>query len=145
MPHHHKLKRRDDGSVNLTPMIDVVFQLIIFFIVTIQLEKEENEDIILEKAPAAAVIDDMPKTALEIEVDRRGWVSIHGAEVSDRALLGIVKRRYRQYGEFPIVIRGDKDAKHVAIRRVMDICTQAGLWQISFSAIKEEKVKKKPR
>ena len=38
-------------AVDLTPMIDVVFQLIIFFIVTMQAQKEENKDIILEPAP----------------------------------------------------------------------------------------------
>ena len=123
----------------MTPMIDVVFQLIIFFIVTINLEQNYNEDIILEDAPHAQTIktqDQDPKTLI-IEVDKRGWISLHGAVVDKQMLANLVRRRYISIGEFPVLIRGDYRTRHRDIRSVMDICSSSGIWKITFAAIKE--------
>ncbi len=130
-------------EIDMTPMIDVVFQLIIFFIVTINLEQNYNKDILLEDAPHARIIntqDEDPRTLI-IEVDKRGWISLHGAVVNKTQLAQIVRRRFNAMGEYPVLIRGDKRTKHRDIRGVMDTCSGAGLWKITFAAIKEHKVK----
>ena len=124
--------------MDMTPMIDVVFQLIIFFIVVIVLQQEYNEEIELEQAPHGPVINDSHPTTLVIEVDKRGWVSIHNAPLRWAVLRRIVRDRYNRYGEFPVLIRGDKETRHEAIRRVMDVCTEENIWRINFVAVKEE-------
>lgn len=132
-------KKNMDGVIDMTPMIDIVFQLIIFFIVAITLQKEFNPDIRLPNAPDSPIIEgDNPKTFI-VEVDRRGWITIHGAVLSKSKLRQIVRRRYNRYGEFPVLIRGDWRTKHRDIRAVMDICSEENIWRVSFVAIQEKK------
>lgn len=126
------------AELDMTPMIDVVFQLIIFFIVTINLEQVYKEDIILEEGRHAPLVKEEPMTMV-IEVDRHGWLSMHGAQVSPPQLKSIVRRRYNYMGEFPVLIRADYRTKHADVRTVMDICSEIGLWRLSFAAIKEHK------
>ena len=133
-------KSQTEGSeIDMTPMIDVVFQLIIFFIVTIVMSQELNEDIILEDAKAGPPITDKnPRTTI-IEIDRRGWLSMHGAQLTRAQLWNMLKNKYERHGEFPVLIRGDLRAKHKDIRAVMDMCSGIGVWRINFAAIKEKK------
>jgi biopolymer transport protein ExbD len=125
-------------ETDMTPMIDVVFQLIIFFIVTINLEQKYNEDIKLEDAPNAPLVKEEPMQMV-IEVDEHGWISMHGAQVKPAQLKAIIQRRFNYMSEFPVLIRADYRTKHRDVRAVMDICSEVGLWKISFAAIKEHK------
>ncbi len=139
-----KRKRSGGSDVDMTPMIDVVFQLIIFFIVTIKLDQEINEDIKLWDTPNAAPVEDVPPNTTIIEVDQHGWISMHGAQLKPSQLLSILQAKKRRQGsDFPIVIRGDYRAQHKDIRRVMDMCTRIGIWRISFMAVQERKQKRR--
>jgi biopolymer transport protein ExbD len=123
----------------MTPMIDVVFQMIIFFIVTIKMEEHKNEDIELEDAHESPTYDgDNPQT-LVVEVDQRGWLSINGAQATKSQIKHIIRQRYNRLGTFPVMIRADRRTKHKDVRKVMDICTDVGLWRIDFAATKEHK------
>ena len=129
-------------EMDMTPMIDVVFQLIIFFVVTLKMNQDKNEDIVLEdgKHGVTVTADSMPPTTLEIELDRRGRISIHNATLSESLLRDILRNRVSKYGnEFPIMIRADRRVLHEKVRRVMDICTASGVWKLSFVAIQEHK------
>jgi len=122
----------------MTPMIDVVFQLIIFFIVTVRLEKDQiNKSIELAQSPHGPAIEQKPPVV--VEVDSRGRIFIGG--------------RYYRYSEFKFIIRstvarvgtsvpgfsrGDKDTAHMYIRRVMDVCTAQGLYKVQFAAMKQK-------
>ena len=124
-------------ELDMTPMIDVVFQLIIFFIVTIKMDEHKNEDIVLEDARQSPVYKgDDPRT-LVIEVDKRGWISMHGAQLTNTQLKRIIKGRFNKLGPFPIMIKADKRTLHKDVRNVMDICTEVGLWRIDFAAVKD--------
>lgn len=137
-------KKSPAADIDMTPMIDVVFQLIIFFIVTIKLDQEINEDIELWKTPHAPPIEkDMPGTTI-IEVDQRGWISMHGAQLKRKQLYNMLRNKKDRFGgDFPVIIRGDHRTRHKDIRAVMDMCTGIGIWRISFMAIKEEKQKRR--
>ena len=131
--------RSEGCKTDMTPMIDVVFQLIIFFIVTIKMDQDKNPDI--ELAPSVhgpAIEDEDPRTMI-VEVSQNGWISIHGAQLTRPKFRQIMAARYRRYGQFPVLIRGDYRARHKAIKDVMDICTGVGIWRINFAAIKEKK------
>ena len=135
---------KEDAELQMTPMIDVVFQLIIFFIVTIKMNEQINEDIILEDAPYGEIIESGDQATnqrvLTIEVDRRGWVTIQNVPVTGQQLRGIVQDRYNRYRDaFSLMIRGDFRSQHKDIRKVMDICSAIGIWRISFVAVQEHK------
>ncbi len=133
-------KKNVDGcELDMTPMIDVVFQMIIFFIVTIKMDENINEEIILENAKEGPVYKDPDPRTIVIEVDKRGWISINNLQLNDKTLRDIMLNRFQRMGTFPVMIRADKNTKHKDVRRVMDICTAVGIWRIDFAAIKEPK------
>lgn len=133
-------RRSADGcEIDMTPMIDVVFQMIIFFIVTIKMDENINEDIELEDARQSPTYKgDDPRTMV-VEVDRRGWLSINNCQLTERKLGDIIRQRHKRFGTFPVMIRADKRTQHKDVRKVMDLCTDVGIWRIDFAAIKEPK------
>lgn len=136
-------KKSEDAAVDLTPMIDVVFQLIIFFIVTIKMDDQLNKDIILEDAPHGPIIEEMDPLSVVLEVDRRGHISMRGAPLSENLLFKMLKNKYARYNQqFPVYVRADWRTKHKDVKKVMDICTKAGLWRINFMAVQEHKLSK---
>jgi biopolymer transport protein ExbD len=141
---HKKHSSTEQCEMDMTPMIDVVFQLIIFFVVTLKMTQDRNEDIILEDGKHGVTLtqDNMPPTLLEIEVGKRGRISIHNATLTKSMLHSILKQRVNRLGPtFPVLIRADKRASHELIKDVMDICTASGIWKLSFVAIQEPKGK----
>ena len=135
---------KGEVELEMTPMIDVVFQLIIFFIVTIKMNEQINEDIILEDSPYGAIIESgdqaQNQRVLTIEVDRRGWITIQNVPVNGQQLRGIVQDRYSRYRDsFSLMIRADFRSQHKDVRKVMDICSAIGIWRISFMAVQEHK------
>ena len=140
-----KRSSTDQCELDMTPMIDVVFQLIIFFVVTLKMTNDVNKDIVLEDGKNGVTLtpDNMPPTTLEIEVDRRGRISIHNATLNESNLRDILRARVNKHGnEFPVLIRGDRRTQHEKVRKVMDICTSSGIWKLSFVAVQEHKEKK---
>ena len=127
----------------MTPMIDVVFQMIIFFVCTVQLEKEAiNEAINVPDAPhAPAVAQAKDPRTITIEVDHKGKVFIARTPLTLTKLKSVLKKTVADYGvrgpSIPILIRADSGTKHLRVRQVMDACTSSGLYKIAFVAIKD--------
>ncbi len=127
-------------EIDMTPMIDVVFQLMIFFLVTINLSENVNREIKLERGPHGQTINnDMPKKVFTVEVDKNGNISVHNFRLDPQRFRSIIKARYNRMGEFPLLIRGDQRTQHAEIRKVMDICTEIGLYKVWFAAIEKDK------
>ncbi len=156
-------KRENDGAaLDMTPMIDVVFQLIIFFVVTLKTADTLNPDIVLEygKNGPKVKADEYKVPPITIEVKRYTTmtdflraakkptgriISLNGAVCDINQLRSILRNITSQRGTgFPLLIRADKDTPHEDIRAVMDVCGQVGLWKISFLAMIEpgDKTKK---
>jgi len=126
-------------GINMTPMIDVVFQMIIFFICTSELEKVSfDEQITLEWARDAQQVEQQNPLTVTVNVRDNGTISISGIELSSLALFrGIMENTVARHGTgVPVVIRGDLNASHQHIRQVMDVCKSVGIWKVSFAAVK---------
>ena len=132
---------RDDST--MTPMIDVVFQLIIFFVVTLKMTEEINPDIVLEDGKHGEIItaDNQPTQTVTIEVSRRGRISISNATLSIGMLENIIRSRYNKFGPFPVMVRADYRTQHEDVKRVMDACTRNGVWKVGFIAVQDRRVK----
>ncbi len=132
-------KIREGLNMDMTPMIDMVFQLMIFFLVTIKMEQDlTNPDIKLAWAPSGPAIEQKDPRTIVIEVDRRGHISIANTPMTVAYLRGILANSVRMQGYgLPVMIRGDHRAKHADIRAVMDACSSVGLWRIQFAAVKQ--------
>jgi len=133
-------KSAPDAELDMTPMIDVVFQLIIFFVVTVDLQSKALETKIrMEMSPHGPVEEAKDPRTVVVDVDSEGHISIARTRLNDGQLKMILRKAVNQSGQStPIVIRGDLHAPHADIKRVMDICGAVGLWKIRFAALKEK-------
>ena len=136
----HKAKEEEYLSGNLTAMIDVVFQLIIFFVCTVNMQEKAIDDkISLAMSPHGVAVTQKDPREINVYVDGKGNLSIARARVSQPTLVAILKKMVAEYGQqVPVIIRGDGKTQHMAIRKVMDACAEAGIWKIKFAALKEQ-------
>jgi len=129
-------------SGNLTAMIDVVFQLIIFFVCTVSMQDDTvNARIQLAMAPHGVELKAKNPLQVIIDVDTRGRIFIGNSVVEPGILKAILKKAVSDsHQAVPVIIRGDAKAAHKNIRRVMDICTDpaVGLYKLEFAAYKEK-------
>ncbi len=123
----------------MTPMIDIVFQMIIFFVLTVQMERDQlDERIRLAMSPHGPAVEQRDPRTVTIDVDDDGRIAIGRFPLSEQRLFTVMRAAVVQHGQTtPVVIRGDMDTAHHHIKRAMDICTRAGLFRIKFAAIKE--------
>ncbi len=146
-----KKERREaeEAALDMTPMIDVVFQLIIFFVVTLKTADQINPEITLEYGKNGPVIKmdeyKLPPTVIEVKnyrtpssffKDKGRIISLNGARISPTGLQALLRQSVKRYGtNIPILIRADKDTPHEYVREVMNICASVGLWQVQFVAM----------
>ena len=120
-------------------MIDVVFQLIIFFVCTTNMQNSIDDRIQLAIAPHGKPVVKKDPREIKIDVDAKGRISIALTYISPDLLKAIVKKSILEYGsDTPIIIRGDNEARHQAIQSAMNACTEAGIYKIKFSVLKEK-------
>lgn len=135
--------KQPDGNINMTPMIDVVFQMIIFFVCTVQLEQEAISDAIrLPDSPHGPMeADEKDPRTITIEIDGEGRLYIARNRLSESALRRVLLKTVADYGpagpSIPVRLRADAEATHADVRRALDACTAAGLHRISFVATKD--------
>ena len=123
----------------MTPMIDVVFQLIIFFVCTADLAKKAlDENIKLAMAPHGRALEEKDPREVTVELDDKGRISIARNYMDSNYLVGVLRKVVAEYGQStPVIIRADGRTTHQDVKSVMDACSKAGLWRIKFSAMKE--------
>ena len=149
-------KPQENPELDMTPMIDVVFELIIFFVVTLTEAQRKDETIELEDGQHGIVLtpEELPPTHMQIDIasrDRlgrtlpRGRITMGDREITPEEIGRRVKERMRKVGEFPVLIRADYNCRHEAVARVMNAVTANGIWKISFMAVSEDKTSKPGR
>ena len=138
-------KSQENPQLDMTPMIDVVFELIIFFVVTLTQATAKDETVRLEDGKHGIELtpDELPPTHLIVDVARSGRISMCDVTITPAELGRRVKERMRRYGEFPVLIRADYRARHRAVADVMNACTMNGIWKLSFVAVYDRKSEKK--
>ena len=149
-------KLQENPQLDMTPMIDVVFELIIFFVVTLTEAQKKDETIELEDGQHGIVLtpEELPPSHMQIDIASRdksgkvlpkGRITMGDREITPDEIGRRVKERMRKYGEFPVLIRADFNCRHEAVARVMNAVTAAGIWKISFMAVGEDKTSKPGR
>jgi biopolymer transport protein ExbD len=117
----------DEPQLNLTPMIDVVIQLVIFFMVGTQfVDHERKIDIALPLVGQAAPLTETPDEMV-VNVTKDGEISLGPKTVSAIELKDQLQEAKRRYAQQAVVIRGDMDCIYQQVMTVVDICKQAGI------------------
>ena len=114
-------------AIEMTPMIDIVFLLLIFFLVATTFRQEEREmQIALPIASSAGPIS-MTLRELVVNVDESGRMIIAGREVSGKDLLQMITDAVAVNAEHKVTVRGDRRVAYGAVVRVLDICKTGGV------------------
>ena len=130
----------DDMDINLTPLIDVVFLLLIFFMVSTTFKDDARLRINLPEADGQTVSAAEPEM-LEIVIDRAGRFYVDDRAVTDRALETLKRAMTDALGEhktLPVLVKADAETPHQAVMRVLDAAGQLNLIQVSFAASRPE-------
>ena len=130
---------RHEATVELTPLIDVVFLLLIFFMVSTTFVRETQLKIELPEASGEA--QEVDPGTIEIVIDRRGEYSVSGRllTASDkRTLIRALNEMKGQESGQRVVITADANAAHQAVVRAMDAAGSVGLSQISITTQQPE-------
>lgn len=114
-------------SIDLTPVIDMVFLLLIFFLVATTFHQTEREmQIALPEASAAGPIS-MALREIVINVDSEGAIIVAGQRRSPEDLRTIITEATSANPEQKVTVRGDKTASYGMVATVLDICKAAGV------------------
>lgn len=120
-------KGRALDSVGLTPLIDIVFLLLIFFLIATKFAEEERElPINLPEASEAKPLISKPRE-LFINIDEKGRYFVTGKQVEAKALAGILANawQHNNASRRSVIIRADKDCRWQAVVAAMNACNQA--------------------
>ena len=119
--------------MQLAPMIDIVFLLLIFFIVTWQFTRSETElNVSVPTAEEGSELN-RPKGEIIINVLPDGTIRVEGLTVNLPQLHEKLSAIAKQYENQPVRIRGDGQVAYQRIVEVIDTCQKAGIWNISFA------------
>jgi len=128
-------KRRESGQeeseVNLTPMLDVVFIMLIFFIVTASFVKEAGVEV---TRPAAQTAERRERGNILVAITESGEIWIDRKQVDPRALRANLERLYGENPQGQVVIQADKASKNRLLVEVMEAARAAGVENVSISA-----------
>ena len=126
------------SGLQLAPMIDVVFLLLIFFLVTWAFARFETElDV---RVPVAKEGADPNRQVGEIiiNVKRDGTLVLEGQAISNAAMLERMSSIARHYKDVAVILRGDRQTSYENIVNVLDLCRQAGIWNVAFATDRPE-------
>ncbi|NOY66279.1 MAG: biopolymer transporter ExbD [Gammaproteobacteria bacterium] len=127
-------KKREPLDVNITPLIDVVFLLLIFFMVSTTFKKETSIKIDLPEASAKPVKNN--KKTFELIVDSKGRYFIKNKGLVNQELKTVKQVLLKNLGKNskrPFVIRADNNSPHGSVVRVMDAARQLGILNLSIA------------
>ena len=136
-----KFKRRilDEPSINLTPLIDVVFLLLIFFMVTTTFTRETRLQVNLPEAEAET--QSTQSERLEIVVSRDGSFTLNGQTLVNgrlETLLRGLELESKGNLNLPVIIVADSEATHQSVVTAMDAIGQAGFARLSIATQRSE-------
>ena len=118
-------------ELNIAPLIDMVFILLIFFLVTTSFVKETGVDI---ARPTASTAVGKTKTTILIGVTKDNTIHIDRRRVDVRAVRANVERALAENPEGSVVIVADKDSRSGLVITVMDACKLAGAQNVAIAA-----------
>ncbi|MGB5868294.1 MAG: biopolymer transporter ExbD [Arcobacteraceae bacterium] len=125
---------KEETEINLTPMLDVVFIMLIFFIVTTSFVKETGIDV---NRPSAKSTQQKGKANILIAIKNNDEIWIDKRMVDIRSVRANIERLKASNTQSSVVIQSDTEARTGVLVKVMDQIRLAGIFNISISTLKD--------
>ena len=136
-----RVKTPKDAKMNMTPMIDVVFLLIVFFMLVTEMSKMEIESITLPYALSAKEDPPEEETRIVVNLTAKGDIRWMHAKKTPEEFLMIVKARAERCPRDPdglpimsVKIRADARCEYKHVQEIMVQCMKAYVWKLAFGA-----------
>ena len=131
LQHHEK----EEPKVDLTSLIDVVFLLLIFFMVSTTFERESILKIDLPEASAVADREEAPET-LELVIDNEGRMFLNDERLLDSeagTIRAAIAELMGERRDVPMILRADRQTPHHFVVTAMDVAAQLGIVNLSIA------------
>ena len=124
--------QQEEGEIDLTPMLDVVFIMLIFFIVTATFVKEIGLDV--NSPDKNQNVKDANKQSIVVQITSRDRIRIRGRDVDVRSVRANIERLHAENPEAPVVVQPHPESSTDTMIQVMDSARQAGVYNVSIAA-----------
>jgi biopolymer transport protein ExbD len=128
---------RAEPDVNLTPLIDVVFLLLIFFMVSTSFVKQSQITIRLPEAESTAMVEEPPEQ-IDIMITEQGTYLVNGRELINNrpeTIRNALQRVSAGNTDLPLTISADANARHQHVVTAMDVAGRLGFVRISIATV----------
>jgi len=129
------VQEEEEVQINITPLMDMVFIMLIFFIVTSSFVKESGVDV---NRPGAVTAAKKEHASIFIAITKEGQIWMDRRQVDVRAVGPNIKRLLAENPKGQVVIQADRDSKNGILVQVMDQARLAGVENISIAATPQE-------
>ncbi len=123
--------QEEETGIDITPMLDVVFIMLIFFIVTASFIKETGIDV---NRPQAATAVKKARANILIAIDANNDIWIDRRQIDIRSVRPNIERLHAENPQGSVIIQADKESKTDTLIQVMDASRQAGVYNVSIAA-----------
>lgn len=123
----------EEDDINITPMLDVVFIMLIFFIVTASFVKESGIEV---NRPKAETSVQQSKASILVAINQQGEIWINKRRVDISSVRANIEILHAENPQGSVVIQADEEAKTKLLVSVMDASREAGVYNISISTEK---------
>lgn len=120
----------EEGEIDITPMLDVVFIMLIFFIVTASFVKESGIEV---NRPDASTSNAKPRANILIAISDTGEIWINKRRVDESQVRANIERLHAENPQGTVVIQADEEAKTKQLVAVMDAARAAGVYDVSLA------------
>ncbi|MFT5277245.1 MAG: biopolymer transport protein ExbD [Glaciecola sp.] len=131
MKHLQNLVEEEEATIDMTPMLDVVFIMLIFFIVTASFVKESGIDV---NRPDAATAVKKDRANILIGISDKNEIWINKRRIDVRAVQANVERLHAENPQGSVVIQADRKSTTEFLIKVMDASRAAGVTDVSIAA-----------
>lgn len=126
-------QEQDDG-IQMAPMIDIMFLLVIFLMVAwVYATWETKMEVVVPTAETSIPATRTP-VELIVNIDKAGAFFVNNTEV-DAPRLEHLLRQISVWEGHPVIIRADKQTDYEAVIKVLDICRSVDIWNVSFATL----------
>jgi len=133
------LNEEDDYSIPMTPMIDIVFQLLIFFLLATTIQEEEIDvQVMLPPGSQGSQQGSAAGTKLVVGVRKDGTPTLGGSNIEWDELRRRLMDAGRAQPKPSVYIRGDREALNAHMFKIYQICLEAGLTNLHLSGVRQD-------
>lgn len=128
-------KKKSTATVDMGPLLDMVFILLIFFVITTNFNRQTGVEV--QKPKAQSAVSQGSKTIM-VGITKEGTIHVHGRQVTGEGLVQILEREIASRPDAVVVIVGDRGSTLGRSVEVMDLCARAGVTKVSIAADQEQ-------